>query len=395
MEVIDDGAGFFEVAGVGVGDGGGADIRPLGAERFDDRGQDEALDIFARRKMRAELVAFHRIQSADEQRAEDGGFDIAPVLARGIFEEAELQAVDGQNGVVGKQAAVKLQKFFPQDDGDAFPGAGIHFAEQGLHDLLKAFAVGGKRFEQFGEAVFGQQLHVLGEHTEQAAGEKLGDDFRLMPGLLQRFGEFGEMPRNFARDIGGMFRGIERGGIRPEEAETGADFFISEIGQPDAKGARVGKWEIGFARLREVAVKLERVADIHDDDEGRIVIGDGADIALGLPARLDHGIVPRVGAAHGLRGFFARQETGFLGGEFELRGLGLGFLKLFGFEDEAFLFVEINASVGGRVVGMFFDDGKLEKITGVRMIVGAWNCEQVAKLKQERLRVRPLGRAGG
>jgi len=43
------------------------------------------------------------------------------------------------------------------------------------------------------------------------------------------------------------------------------------------------------------------VADIQDDDEGRIfVTRQGADVALGLAARLQHRLAPSVGAAHGL-----------------------------------------------------------------------------------------------
>jgi len=70
-------------------------------------------------------------------------------------------------------------------------------------------------------------------------------------------------------------------------------------------------------------------------------------------------------------------------------------LKLFGFEDESFFLVEINASVAGRAVGMFFNNGKFKEITGVRMIVWARNVEQIAQLNQERLRVGAFGWTGG
>jgi hypothetical protein len=46
------------------------------------------------------------------------------------------------------------------------------------------------------------------------------------------------MAGHFAGDIGGMFRRVERGGIRPDEAEPFADFFVGKIGKPDAGNGR-------------------------------------------------------------------------------------------------------------------------------------------------------------
>ena len=60
MERIHLGAGFFEVARAGLGEGGGADIFPFGAERFNDGRQNQPLDIGARRVVCAKLVAFVR-----------------------------------------------------------------------------------------------------------------------------------------------------------------------------------------------------------------------------------------------------------------------------------------------------------------------------------------------
>jgi hypothetical protein len=37
-----------------------------------------------------------------------------------------------------------VQQFFPQHHRNALAGAGIHFAEQLLHELFKTFAAGGK-----------------------------------------------------------------------------------------------------------------------------------------------------------------------------------------------------------------------------------------------------------
>jgi hypothetical protein len=95
-----------------------------------------------------------------------------------------------------------------------------------------------------------------------------------------------------------------------------------------------------------------------------------------------------------LGGFLLRYHVGFLGGELELRGFGLGFLKLFGFEDEAGAFVEVNPPRAGRAIGVVLVHRIFEEVTGVGMIVGRGNFEQVAKFQQKRLRVRALRRTG-
>ena len=159
-----------------------------------------------------------------------------------------MQAVDGQDGAVLKEPAVEAKQFAIQDDGIVC--AFLHFLKQGADFLHESLAGGRQGFEQFREAVFGQKLDILGKHAEQAAGEKLGNHVGLVPGLFQGFGELRQMAGNFAGDIGGAFRRIKGGGICPDEAETFADFIVGQVGQPDAKCARVGKWPIRFPGLR-------------------------------------------------------------------------------------------------------------------------------------------------
>ena len=303
VKAVDFGGGFFDVAGAGVGDGGGADAFPFGAERFDDGGKDEAFDVGARGVVGAELVAFVGIEGALEQGAEDGGFDVAPVLGGGLFEEAELKAVDGQNGVVSKKAAVELEEFFAEDDGDAIAGAGVEFAKECLNDFLKAGAVGRQGFEEVGEAVLGHEADVFCEHAEEAAGEEIGDDAGFVSGLFEGFGEFGEVAGDFAGDVGGLARGIERGWIGPDEAKAFADFFFGKLRKADAEAAWVGKGEVGFSGLGEIGVDLEGVANVNGDEERRIGFAgrESADVTLGLAFGFDHGVVPFFGAARGLR----------------------------------------------------------------------------------------------
>jgi len=193
------------------------------------------------------------------------------------------------------------------------------------------------------------------------------------------------MAGHFAGDIGGAFGGIKRGGVGPDEAKPFADFFICEVGEPDAKGAGVGKRQVSLARLREIGVNLKRMANIHDNEERGVVIGDGADVALGLPARLYHGAIPGIGAAHGLGGLHFRCDARFLGGKFKLGSFGPGFLKLFGFENEMSAPVEVNAAVAGSAVRVMLNDGELEKVAGIGVVVGPGDFEQVAKIQEKRL----------
>jgi hypothetical protein len=59
--------------------GGGACVGPVLAQRLDDGGQHQALDVGARRVVGAELVALGGVQRTLQQGAEDGRLDLAPV----------------------------------------------------------------------------------------------------------------------------------------------------------------------------------------------------------------------------------------------------------------------------------------------------------------------------
>ncbi len=76
VEGADEVGGVFELAFVGEEQGGGLDVVPLRAQRLDDGGQDEALDVGARGVVGAELVALERVEGAFQQGAEDGGLDV-------------------------------------------------------------------------------------------------------------------------------------------------------------------------------------------------------------------------------------------------------------------------------------------------------------------------------
>ena len=159
----------------------------------------------------------------------------------------------------------------------------------------------------------------------------------------------------------------------------------------------MGEMEVVAARLGEVGEDLNAVAHVHDQQEGGIGVAGGqrADVAFGLAAGLEHGVVPRARAANRGGLSLPGNRAGGFERQMEVGGFGGLILELLGFEEEGGAFVEVNASVTGRAVGVMLDDGKLEGVAGARLGVGARHGEQVAKLNEEELRVGALGRTGG
>ena len=89
--------GLVGLAFVGEEQRGGLDVGPLVAQRLDDGGQDEPLDVGAGRVVGAQPVALGGVEGAFEQGAEDGGFDLRPVGAGGVAQEVDLVAVEREN----------------------------------------------------------------------------------------------------------------------------------------------------------------------------------------------------------------------------------------------------------------------------------------------------------
>ena len=264
------------------GGGGDADGVPFVAQRADDGGADEALDVGARGEFRAELVALAGIEGADEQGAEDGGLDAAPIGGGGIGEHVELRGGEREGGGVFKQPAVEAGDFLEQQGG--VMGAGGHFLPQGGDEDREAARVFLCPFEQGLEAVLGQQAHVLGEHGEEAALEESGDDLGVVAVGFEGFGQEGEAAGDVAGDFGGDFRGIERMGIEPDAAEAFADFRAVEVRQGDAVRDGIGEAFVLAAGAGELGVEVDGVADVADDQEWRaaFVGGQGGDVAAPL-----------------------------------------------------------------------------------------------------------------
>ena len=76
-------------------------------------------------------------------------------------------------------------------------------------------------------------------------------------------------------------------------------------------------------------------------------------------------------------------------------GIGCGGLELFGFEDEAGAFVEVDAAIGSRAVVVMFGDGEFEGVAVVEVVVGTFDVEEVGEFGKEKLTVGTFGGGGG
>lgn len=114
-------------------------------------------------------------------------------------------------------------------------------------------------------------------------------------------------------------------------------------------------------------------------------------VLLGLVARAEHGFVPAAGATLG--------GAALAGRGVEESGLFDCVAALFGFEDEAAAFVEVDAAGGGGAVGVAEGDGAFEDV-GVgseiaRGGLGAGDVEEVGEFGKEELVVSAFSGGGG
>ena len=165
--------------------GGGAHVLPAAAQRLDHGGQHQALDVGARRVVRAQGVALGGVERALQQRAEDGRLDLAPVGARGLDQQPDLRGGEQQAVAVLARAleelAVEVQHAAGQHGAEA---ALVHVAPQHAQHLAQRGRVVAVGLQQLLERAPGQQLDVLGEHGKQAAGQEVCYLFRSYLRLL-------------------------------------------------------------------------------------------------------------------------------------------------------------------------------------------------------------------
>ena len=157
--------------------GAGQRLFPVGAQRFDDRRDDQPFDVGARRVMRAEFGAFSLVQRTLQQRAEDGGLDIAPVALGGDPELMDIVLFKRDRLSVSKQRAVEVLDRRVQ----------VWGVTALVHDLPQALERRGEMLgrldhpsQQLFEHRLRQQADILGEHRKQTAHEEFSNLPRIM-----------------------------------------------------------------------------------------------------------------------------------------------------------------------------------------------------------------------
>jgi hypothetical protein len=162
-------------------EGGDLHAVPLAAQRFDNGGQHQPLDVGSRRVVCAQFVAFDGIQRPFQQRTKDGGLHVAPVRFGRFDEQLQLGGVDGQRFGAGKELAVELGDRRAQHHREAALVHGLPEMVDHGHEVLWVWQYVG---QQAGEGFVRQQLHVFRKHGEETAHEKAGHFLGGM-GVLQ------------------------------------------------------------------------------------------------------------------------------------------------------------------------------------------------------------------
>ena len=212
----------------------------------------------------------------------------------------------------------------------------VHALPQGLKHRCEALGMVQLVLQQGGEPPARQQVHVLGEHGEDAPHQEMGDLFRRML-LLQPFRHLGQPLCDLAGDAGRLARRVQRQGFGPDGLQPLDDLRVAQILQPDPEALAVGEVGVRPAAARKVGIDLEHIADVADDDEGRggVVGRQAEDIVLGLTPGVAHQHVP-LALRRGGRGGFVRLE------QRALPVVAMRRPRLFGLQDEAAALVQVD-----------------------------------------------------
>ena len=368
----------------------GADNRtPFAPQRLDERGDDQPLHIGARRVMGAQLAPVVRVQRLFQQRAENGRVHLAPVVAGGPAQFADLLGAQSQHRAPLEELAIEARHLLTDGVGIE---AHVHRLPELADIMLEGLRVFFAAFQHLLERMFRQQAHILREHREEAAHQEHRDIFRRICLDLQSFGDSGQTLRDLARHAGRAAGGVKGERIGPDACEELAHGLLPQILQIDAEGAAVGELVEGFAVAAKVGVKLEAMADIADDEEGRRLVGlrQQARIALALRAGVHHQCVP--GAADGS----APELVGCEGEAhlpLDLLGAILDLPRLLGLQHEAIALVEVHAPSGDGAVAGDFLHRALEDVivlAGMARRIRPGQVQRIAELAQEHGVIRPL-----
>ena len=186
-----------------------------------------------------------------------------------------------------------------------------------------------------------QKLHILREHGEDAAHEEMRHILRVASALLQRLAHLREALGDVAGDAGGFLRRVEGMRLLPDALQMRADVVLAQIVHVDPKPVAVGEMAIGAPGSGEVGVKLQAVADVADNDEGRrrMIRIEQEDVRLRLLARILHQHVPA------LRDAALAEIGGLVSERCEFASLNLSSVRqarLLGLENEGIFLVEID-----------------------------------------------------
>ena len=161
--------------------GAGQRLFPVGAQRLDDRGDDQPLDIGARRVVSAELRALPLVERALQQRAEDGGLDVAPVAPGSDAKLTDIVLLQRDRFALPEQRAVEALDRRVQVRGIA---ALVHHPPQALPAPgQNARGVSTISPSSFSNPCLRQQADILREHGEETAHEELRDLLGVVPAL--------------------------------------------------------------------------------------------------------------------------------------------------------------------------------------------------------------------
>lgn len=251
--------------------------------------------------MRAELGAVGLAERLLQQRAENRGLDLAPVMLGRGEQFADLLPPERKHLRLVEELAVEFLHLGADRGREQALIHGLpHLGDQ-RHE---ARGIGEAIAQQRLEAVLGNELDILGEHREQAAHQEQ----RYLLGVVlgfQRLRHRRQPLRDLARDAGGMACRIERFGRIPDRPDPLAHRLVAQIVEIDAEPLAVGELNVVFPLSGEVGIELETVSDIADDQEGRPAMRRRQcfGVVLGLAPRMQHHHVPgAVCAAPAARG---------------------------------------------------------------------------------------------
>ena len=350
---------------------------PVFTQRLDDGRHHQPFDIDARGEMRAQPAALFRRQCALQQRSEDSGFDVLPVLPGRQPEFANIVGFELERRACLEQRTVELfkhsaefariftfvhraPKVFERDG--KYLGMIDHPLEHRLErtDTDALFLVG-----------FLDQPHVLGEHGEEAAHEEFGDILRVVSALeaLGNLGEaFGNVLGNFSADTGR----IEAVRIGPDRAQALLHILFEQILHREAVALPVREMGVVAALPAEIGIDFDDIADIGDENKGRVgvIVWQRTGVIFRLLLGGDHHPVPTFGATLGMTQLLGRLDAH----QFQLLGrahlLALG--GLLRFPDEAIALVAIYPARRRSAVRMPKGDITLKDMVVMSRVFTRW-----------------------